>query len=74
MEDKKLTAPSSEELNEEDLLMVFGGTGNDKAIPNLARPAPDLLTCDVCGKLMSVNMLHFTNNRKFCHACMTGQK
>ena len=71
MENRKLTNPISEELNEEDLSVVSGGNGNSmpvsNPIPNLSRGMSDMIRCYRCGELKPFGGQ--SQNRLFCREC-----
>jgi len=72
MENRKLTNPISEELNEEDLSVVSGGNGNSMSvsnpIPNLSRGMSDMAICTKCGQLKKIE--YYYHEKRICGACL----
>ena len=72
MENRNLTNPGSEKLNDEDLGVVSGGTDNGEVIRSLPRNNPDMAICTVCGKLKRIEFYY--NEKKICGACLESVK
>lgn len=72
MEDKKLTNPGFEKLNDEDLRVVSGGVDNGVAIPSLPRNNSNLEICTVCGKLKRIE--YYYHEKRICGACLENYK